>query len=59
VAPVELALPFVALIFALVLIASYGNLLGYQTEIATEAVIFAGFVVAICAVAILVVRKQN
>jgi hypothetical protein len=57
--PVERALPFVALVFAVVLIASYGSLLGYPTEIVTRAGIIAGFAVAFCAVAILMVRKQS
>ena len=57
--PVERALPFVALVFALALIASYGSLLGYPTEIVTRAGIIAGFAVAFCALAILMVRKQS
>ena len=57
--PVERTLPFAALIFALALIVSYGSLLGYHTETLTRIGIAAGFVVAICAVAILIVRKQD
>jgi hypothetical protein len=49
----------VALLFAVMLIASYGSLLGYPTEIVTRAGIIAGFAVAFCAVAILIVRKQS
>jgi hypothetical protein len=43
----------------LALIASYGSLLGYPTEIVTRAGIIAGFAVALCALAILMVRKQS
>jgi hypothetical protein len=57
--PVERTLPFAALIFALALIVSYGSLLGYHTETLTRIGIAAGVVVAICAVAILIVRKQD
>ncbi len=57
--PVERALPVVALIFALVLIASYGALLGYPTEMLTQAGIIAGFAVALAAIAILMVRKKS
>jgi hypothetical protein len=57
--PAEVALPFVAIAFALVLIASYAALLGYPTEMLTQAGIIAGFAVAVCAVAILVVRMQS
>ena len=57
--PVEVALPFVAIFFALVLITSYAALLGYPTEMLTQAGIIAGFAVAVCAVAILVVRMQS
>ena len=57
--PVEWALPFLTLLFALMLIASYGSLLGYQTEIATEIGILAGFPVAVAAIVILMVRKRS
>jgi hypothetical protein len=57
--PVERALPFVALVFALALIASYGSVLGYPTETTTRAGIIAGFAVAFCALAILMVRRRD
>ena len=58
--PVERAIPFLTVIFALVLTASYGSLLGYRTEITTEAgIIIAGFAVATAAIIILLVRKQS
>jgi len=56
---VERALPFVALAFALALIASYGSMLGYPTETATRAGIIAGFAVAFCALAILMMRRRS
>jgi hypothetical protein len=57
--PVERALPFLALAFAVALIASYAALLGYPTELLTRAGILAGFAVAVAAVAILIIRKQH
>ena len=57
--PVERALPFLALIFALALVASYGNVLGYRTETVTQAGIIAGFPVALCAFGILLARRHT
>jgi len=57
--PVERALPFVALIFAVALIASYGNVLGYRTEVVTRAGIIAGFPVALAALGILLERRNT
>lgn len=57
--PVERALPLVALIFALLLLASYGAVFGYRTEMVTRAGILAGFVVDFCALAILLVRRRT
>ena len=57
--PVEKALPYVALIFALTLAASYGSVLGYRTEAVTRAGILAGFPVALCALGILLARRQT
>jgi hypothetical protein len=57
--PVERALPFLALIFALVLVASYGNVLGFRTEAVTRAGIIAGFPVALCALGILLARRHT
>ncbi|HEV3242467.1 MAG TPA: hypothetical protein VGY14_04365 [Methyloceanibacter sp.] len=55
----ERALLFAAIVFALALIVSYGSLLGYPTETLTRAGIAAGFAVAVCALAILALRKQD
>jgi hypothetical protein len=57
--PVERALPFLALIFALALVASYGNVLGFRTEAITRAGIIAGFPVALCALGILLARRHT
>jgi hypothetical protein len=57
--PVERALPLLALIFALALIASYGNVLGIRTEAITRAGIIAGFPVALCALGILLARRHT
>jgi hypothetical protein len=57
--PVEMALPFVALAFALALAASYGSVLGFRTEAVTRAGIIAGFPVALCAIGILLARRRT
>ncbi len=57
--PLERALPYLALIFALALVASYGNVLGYRTEMVTRAGIIAGFPVALCALGILLARRHT
>jgi hypothetical protein len=57
--PVERALPLLALIFALALVASYGNVLGFRTEAITRAGIIAGFPVALCALGILLARRHT
>ena len=57
--PLEKALPFVALAFALALTASYGSVLGYRTEVVTRAGIVAGFPVALCALGILLARRRT
>jgi len=56
---VERALPFVALVFALVLLASYGAVFGYPTEMVTRTAILAGFLVDLGALAILAVRRRT
>jgi hypothetical protein len=56
---VEQVLPLVALIFAVVLTASYGSVLGYRTEAVTRAGIIAGFPVALGALGILLVRRRT
>ncbi|MGE3528242.1 MAG: hypothetical protein AB7G54_02305 [Methyloceanibacter sp.] len=55
----ERALPAVAIVFAIILGASYGSLFGYPVEKVTRASILMGFVVAIAALAILVVRGRT
>jgi hypothetical protein len=57
--PLERALPWLALIFALALIASYGNVLGFRTETITRAGIIAGFPVALAALGILWARRHT
>jgi hypothetical protein len=57
--PIERALPWLALVFALGLIASYGSVLGFRTETVTRAGIIAGFPVALAAVAILLARRKT
>jgi hypothetical protein len=54
---VERALPAVALVFALALGASYGSLFGYPVETVTRVSILMGFVVAIAALTILLLRE--
>jgi hypothetical protein len=53
----ERALPLIALALTLLLLSSYGNAFGYRTERGTQAGILTGFVVASCAVAILMLRR--
>lgn len=55
----ERALPPIALILTLLLLASYGSAFGYRTEIGTRAGILTGFIVASCALAILMVRRRT
>ena len=57
--PLERALPFFAIVVALALIASYGSVFGYRTETTTRAATLAGFVVDLCALAILMVRRRT
>lgn len=57
--PVERALPWLALILALLLLASYGSVFGFQTEAVTRAGIITGFPVALAALAILLVRRKT
>src|SRR6476619_3172425 len=55
----ERALPLTALVLTLLLLASYGSVFGYRTETGTRAGILMGFVVASCALAILMVRRRT
>src|SRR5215468_11276205 len=55
--PVELILPFIAIVLAGLLTLSYANLLGYPTEAVTRAGVLSGIVVAVCAFLILLARQ--
>ena len=55
----ERALPGIGVLLALLMLASYGTLTGYRSETATRVAVLIGFVVAICAVAILLERTRR
>jgi hypothetical protein len=55
----ERALPGIGVCLVLLMLATYGNLTGYRTETGTRFAIFVGFVVASCAVAILLERRRR
>jgi hypothetical protein len=55
----ERFLPVIALVLAVLMVSTYGNLTGYRTEFGTRFSILAGFAVAVCAVAILVERTRR
>ena len=55
----ERALPAIGVGLALAMVATYGNLTGYRTETGTRFATAIGFVVAICAVAILIERTRR
>ncbi|HXG79781.1 MAG TPA: hypothetical protein VNJ31_10655, partial [Methyloceanibacter sp.] len=57
--PLERALPWIALAYTLLLAASYGSLFGFRTETITRLGIFAGFLVAAAALAILFARRKT
>ena len=57
--PMERLLPYVGLLLALALLASYGSIFGFLTESTTRAVILAGFAVDFWALAILLARRRN
>jgi hypothetical protein len=57
--PVELILPFVAIVLAGLLTLSYANLLGYPTEVLTRAGVLSGIFVATCAFLILLARQRE
>jgi hypothetical protein len=57
--PVERALPFVALFFSVVLLASYASAFGYPSEAITRATILFGFAVDLCALGILLARRDT
>jgi len=56
---VERVLPLMALVLALLLMASYGGVLGFRTEFVTRVGIISGFLVALCALAILMLRRKT
>ncbi len=55
----ERILPVIALVLAVLMVSTYGNLTGYRTEFGTRFSILAGFAVAVCGVAILVERTRR
>ncbi len=55
----ERALPFIGIVLVLGLAASYGSLFDYQTEAGTRRAVFTGFIVALCAVGILLERRRR
>ena len=57
--PVELILPFIAIVLAVLLTLSYANLLGYPTEAVTRVGVMSGIVVAACAFLILLARQKE
>ncbi len=56
---VELSLPTVGILVALLLALSYANLFGYPTEIITRLGVLSGLVVAACAFMILLARQRE
>ncbi len=57
--PAERALPVVAVVYALVLLASYGAVFGHPTEMVTRVSILAGFAVDAAALTILLARRRT
>lgn len=55
----ERMLPLIGVVLALFMLLTYGNLTGYRTETGTRFSILVGFVVAVCAVALLVERTRR
>ena len=55
----ERMLPVIGAVLALLMLFTYGNLTGYRTETGTRFSILIGFVVAVCAVAILLERTRR
>src|SRR5262249_31799956 len=55
--PVELILPFIAIVLAALLTLSYANLLGYRTEAVTRAGVLSGIVVAVSVCLIFLARQ--
>ena len=57
--PLELFLPLIAIVLAVLLTLSYANLLGYPTEAVTRAGVLSGIVVAGCSFLILLARQNE
>jgi len=57
--PLELFLPLIGIVLAVLLTLSYANLLGYPTEAVTRAGVLSGIVVAACAFLILLARQNE
>ena len=55
----ERLLPAIAIVLAVLMLLTYGNLTGYRTETGTRFAILAGFAVAVCAVGILLERTRR
>jgi TRAP-type uncharacterized transport system fused permease subunit len=55
----ERMLPLIGVVLALFMLLTYGNLTRYRTETGTRFSILVGFVVAVCAVALLVERTRR
>jgi hypothetical protein len=55
----ERALPLIALLLTVLLLTSYGSAFGYRTETGTRAGIITGFVVALSALLILIMRRRT
>ena len=58
-APFERALPALATIIALALMASYASAFGFKTETLTRATILFGLVITVCAIVILLLRRHT
>jgi hypothetical protein len=56
---IERALPFVGILLAILLMSSFGNLLGFPTESVTRLGISSGFAVSASALAILLARRKE
>ena len=55
----ERLLPVIAIVLAVLMLLTYGNLGGFRTESGTRFAILAGFAVAVCAVGILLERTRR
>ncbi|HEX6831173.1 MAG TPA: hypothetical protein VF090_06490 [Methyloceanibacter sp.] len=55
----ERILPTIALVLAVLMVSTYGNVTGYRTELGTRFSILVGFAVAVCAVVVLIERTRR